>query len=132
MNVGLLSSASALAVVGYTGTVIYHGNLIALLHQLEKDKAFLAWMTAGGIIYFLSKQESIGVPVRMITGVAILAVLLRVFQNGGAGSALSEFRKGNLGLASAADIVATVAGKTLGIYNKPQDNVTPMMKGQTP
>jgi hypothetical protein len=124
MNVGLLSSASALAICGYTGSVIYHGNLIALLNQLAKDKAFLAWMAAAGLLYFLSQQDTIGVPVRMITAVAILALLLKVFSNGGANSAASEFAKGNIGLATFFQNIAIETGLALGIYqNTAQNNV---------
>lgn len=129
MNVGLLSSASALAVVGYSGTVIFHGHLIALLDQLAKDKAFLAWMASAGIIYFLSKQETIGVPVRMITGVAILAVILKLFGTGSLTSAFADFQAGKLSLASLFSIFGVQSGKALGIYGGPSSSTLPQMSG---
>lgn len=121
MNVGLLSSASALAVVGYTGTVIFNGHLIALLDQLQKDKMFLAWMASAGTLYFLSKQETIGVPVRMITGVAILAVILKIFGAGTLTAPFHEFANGKLNLASMFSIFGVQAGKALGVYNGPSN-----------
>lgn len=119
MNVGLLSSASALGVVGYTGSVIFHGNLIALLTQLQKDKDFLAWMAATGILYYLSQQETIGGPVRLITGVAILAALLRVFSDGTASSLIADMQQGKISPAVAFVGVAQTAGIALGL-NKSQ------------
>lgn len=127
MNVGLLSSASALAVVGYTGTVIYHGNLVALLDQLAADKAFLAWMAAVGILYVASKQPEIGGPVRLIAGVAVLALLLRIFSNGGAGSALSNFANGQSSLAEAFIEFSAAAGSALGIHQPEAANNLPTM-----
>lgn len=129
MNVGLLSSASALTVVGYTGTVIFHGHLIALLDQLAKDKAFLAWMASAGVIYFLSKQDTIGVPVRMITGVAILAVVLKIMGTGSLSSAFHDFGAGKLSLASLFSIFGVNAGKALNIYNGPSNSPLPQMSG---
>jgi hypothetical protein len=118
MNVGLLSSASALAICGYTGSVIYHGNLIALLNQLAKDKAFLAWMAAAGLLYFLSQQDTIGVPVRLITGTAILAFLLKIFSGNTnvLGSVFSDFAAGKISFAQLFTVFATTAGTKLGIY----------------
>lgn len=118
MNVGLLSSASALAVVGYSGTVIFHGNLIALLNQLAKDKAFLAWMASAGILYLLSKQESIGTPVRMITAVAILAVVLKIFdgQTNTLPQMFADFQSGKIDIVTAFETFAVTAGIRLGLW----------------
>lgn len=132
MNVGLLSSASALAIVGYAGVTVYHGHLIALLDQLAKDKAFLAWMAASGVIYLLSQQETIGAPVRVITGVAILAVLLKVFSSGGLNSAFASFQSGQLSLASLFSVFGVQAGKALNIYNGPSNSTSTLPNGVTP
>jgi hypothetical protein len=132
MEVGLLSSASALALVGYTGTVIFHGNLIALLDQLAKDKAFLAWMASAGIIYYLSQQPSIGGPVRLITGVAILAVLLKIFSANTLNAAFGDFAAGKLSLASLFAIFGVQAGKGLGIYNGPANSTSTLPNGVKP
>lgn len=132
MNVGLLSSASALAIVGYAGVTVYHGHLISLLDQLAKDKAFLAWMAATGVLYLLSQQETIGAPVRVITGVAILAVLLKVFSSGGLNSAFTSFQSGQLSLASLFSVFGVQAGKALNIYNGPSNSTSTLPNGAMP
>lgn len=118
MDVPLLSSVSVLALVGYTGVVILHGNLVAMLHQIYGDRGYLYWMVAVGILYYLSKQPTIGAPITFLVGMGILGVLLKVF--GGQANFLpqvfQDFAAGKINIVQAFEVFATTAGTRLGLY----------------
>lgn len=98
MNIGLLSSVSAIALVGYTGAVIYNGQLINLLSQMTKDWQFLEFIAALGILYYLAKQDYLSGPVTALIGLAAAGFLLRVVANPQATTAVKSFANGSQGL----------------------------------
>lgn len=100
MNVGLLSSVSALAIVGYTGAVIFNGNLMAMLTQLTKDWSFIEVPIAVGLLYALYRVPVLREPVGIIVGLTLLAVSLKLFTNSNATTAVSQFASGATGLLS--------------------------------
>lgn len=115
VNVGLLSSTAALAIVGYTGTVIFQGNLIALVTQLSKDWQFLEVIAAMGVLYYLTKIEYLQGPMTALIGLGVLGVVLKVASNSTLQTAFRDFASGGLDLASLAYIFAIQAGKSLGV-----------------
>lgn len=116
MDVPLLSSVSVLALVGYVGVVIWRGNLVALFTQLNADKAFLYALVAIGILYYLAKLPEIGGPVRLIIGVALLALLLKTMTAGSVKQTFSDFQSGKATIADAFTSVAEAFGGATGLY----------------
>jgi hypothetical protein len=94
VDVGLLSSVSAIAIVGYVGFVMAHGNLVPLLENLKKDWRFLEWAAAVGILYFLAKESDLHGPIVGLIGLAIIVFLLRHVS--GVKAAENDMAKGNL------------------------------------
>jgi uncharacterized membrane protein YoaK (UPF0700 family) len=76
MEVGLLTSVSAIALVGYVGAVWYHGHLVDLAKQLPKDWQYLEWVAAVGILYLLARESYLHGPVAGLVGVAMFGFLL--------------------------------------------------------
>lgn len=117
MNVGLLNSVSAIALVGYVGAVIYHGNLMQLVAQLGSDWRFLEVLAAIGVLYALAKVPVLTGPVMLLVGVAVVGVLLKLAQNSTILTAFQAFGTGQLSLSSLADAFGAQAGKSLGFQS---------------
>ena len=94
MEVGLLTSVSAIALVGYVGAVMYHGNLMALVNALKSDWRFLEWVAAVGVLYLLAKESYLHGPVVGLIGIAVVAFLLK--HTAGVQAAGNDIAKGNL------------------------------------
>jgi hypothetical protein len=101
MDVGLLSSVSALALVGYTGAVIYHGNLMTLLKQVATDWSFIEVPISAGILFLLYQNQYLQQPIGIIVGLAIFAMLIKVFSNTAAKQALNDLAAGKISLIGA-------------------------------
>ena len=94
MATGLLTSVSAIALVGYVGAVIYHGNLLALINALKSDWRYLEWVAAVGILYLLARESYLHGPVVGLVGLGIVAFLLH--RANAVKSAGTDLSKGNL------------------------------------
>jgi hypothetical protein len=94
MGAPLLASVSAIAVAGYLGAVMYHGNLMSLVNALRSDWRFLEWVAAVGILYLLARESYIHGPVVGLIGIGIVAFLLHHAK--GVTAAGNDVSKGNL------------------------------------
>lgn len=125
MNVGLLTSVSAIALVGYVGVVMYQGNLLPFLQQVGKDWEFLEWVAAIGLLYWLVKNEYLSGPVSALVGIALIAMLLKLTANPTVTSAVNSFGQGNLSLLSTLEAIGVQAGKTFGTAKVTANNWSP-------
>lgn len=74
-----LDSIAGVAIGGYLVSVAMNGNSQALLAQMKKDKAFLKWAIAVGVLAYAYNMPNMGEPVAIIIFIAFLALFL---QNG--------------------------------------------------
>lgn len=125
MNVPLLSSVSAIALIGYVGAVIVNGNLSALVTKLESEWHFLEFLVCVGILYGLVKVDAISGPVSLLIGMAFFGLLLKISQSGTGqvfGPQFAEFAQGQMGLFDLAQITGAQVGKALGLMQPGTDN----------
>lgn len=74
-----LDTIAGVAVGGYLIAVAVNGNSQALISQANKDRGFLKWAIAVGILTYAYKMPGMSEPVTLIIGIAFLALFL---QNG--------------------------------------------------
>jgi|SRR6185312_7158696 len=96
MGVGLLSSVSALAIVGYGAATIFHGQFATLIAQLGKDWHFIAVPISAAILFALYQNEYLKAPVGIFIGMAIFTVILKL-SGSEAGTSLTKAFSGLLG-----------------------------------
>lgn len=68
----MLNGLALLFVGLYTGAVVIHGNLNALLAVLADDKEFLKWAVALGVVMAIAQTDALG---SLGKGIAALAVI---------------------------------------------------------
>lgn len=74
-----LDTIAGVAVGGFLIAVAVNGNSQALIDQANKDRGFLKWAVAVGILVYAYKLPGMAEPVTLIIGIAFLALFL---QNG--------------------------------------------------
>lgn len=74
-----LDTIAGVAVGGFLIVVAVNGNSRALVNQAQKDRGFLKWALAVGILAYAYKMPGMSEPVTLIIAIAFLALFL---QNG--------------------------------------------------
>ena len=118
INVGLLSSVSAIAVIGYVGAVMWNGNLEALGAQLYADWHFLEFVAALGLLYLVARADYLSGPASALIAVAAVGLAIKTLSNEAVQSNLNGMLQGQVGLFKGFAGVFSGVGQALHI--KPQ------------
>lgn len=71
-----LDTVAGCAVGGYLVIVAVKGNSKALIAQAKKDRGFLKWAIAVGILAYAYKMPGMSEPITLIIAIAFLALFL--------------------------------------------------------
>lgn len=72
-----LDTVAGVAVGGFLLAVAVNGNSQALIAQAQKDKGFLKWAIAVGVLSYAYKFPGMAEPIAMIIFIAFLALFLK-------------------------------------------------------
>lgn len=72
-----LDTIAGIALGGFLVSVAINGNSAALIEQAKKDKDFLKWAIAVGVLTYAYKIPSMAEPVTLVIFIAFLALFLR-------------------------------------------------------
>lgn len=99
----LVNSASELVIAGYLATVIYQtaaggDNVVALFKGAVEDYQFLEFLIAGAILNVIVQIPATHDVVIVLIFAAVLAIVLKFFEETGNLGAIQDFGAGKSGL----------------------------------
>lgn len=72
-----LDTIAGIAVGGFLISVAVNGNSAAMIAQAKKDKAFLRWAIAVGVLSYAYKFPGMAEPVTLVIFIAFLALFIK-------------------------------------------------------
>lgn len=78
---GQLNGVALLLIAGYLTSVLFHGNMDALIAALKSEKGFLLWILALIAVYWVWRAEPLGQVGSKFASLALMATFLAVASN---------------------------------------------------